>query len=67
MLGGASLSATANAALRQAVALEAHRVALRCWIDELAAAYGSTTPEEAEAIDQFVEDLIRPPTAPEVA
>ncbi|MGH9063249.1 MAG: hypothetical protein ACRD0L_04620 [Acidimicrobiales bacterium] len=54
-LGGRSLSATANDALRQSVATQAHRVALARWLDDLDAAHGEATPEEAEAIDTLVE------------
>jgi len=66
-LGGRSLSATANEALRQAVAMEAHRAALLRWLDELDAAYGSATPEQAGAIDKLVADLTRPSVDHEVA
>lgn len=66
-LGGRSLSATANDALRQAVAVQAHRAALGRWLDELDANYGSTTPEEAKVIEQLVENLTLPSSGFEVA
>lgn len=66
-LGGRSLSATANDALRRAVAIEAHRAALGRWLDELDAACGSATPEQARAIDRLVEDLARGSSGSEVA
>ncbi len=66
-LGGRSLSSTANDALRQAVAVEAHRAALGRWLDELDATYGSATPEETESIERLVDDLTRPATGSEVA
>lgn len=58
-LGGRSLSATANDALRQALASAAHRAALGRWLDELDATYGSATPDQAEAIEEFVAELTR--------
>jgi hypothetical protein len=65
--GGRSLSATANDALRRSVAVEAHRVALGRWLDQLDATYGSASPEEAAAIDRFVEELAGRPAGSEVA
>lgn len=58
-LGGRSLSAVANDALRQAMVTEAHRAALARWLDDLDAAHGRATPEEAEAIEALVDDLVR--------
>ncbi|MGH9068197.1 MAG: hypothetical protein ACRD0J_12045 [Acidimicrobiales bacterium] len=58
--GSRSLSAAANHALRQAVATQAHRAALTRWLDDLDGAHGRAGPEEAEAIDALVEELIRP-------
>ena len=66
-LGGRSLSASANEALRQAVAVEAHRAALTRWLDELDAVHGSATAQEIEFIDRLVEDLIRPDASAEIA
>ncbi|MHB1446934.1 MAG: hypothetical protein ACYCTI_10610 [Acidimicrobiales bacterium] len=59
-LGARSLSSAANDALRRAVATEAHRAALARWLDELDAAHGSASPEEAGAIDALLEELAQP-------
>jgi predicted transcriptional regulator len=56
-LGGRSLSAVANDALRRAIATEAHRAALLRWLDELDAEHGGVSPEEVQAIDGLVKDL----------
>jgi predicted transcriptional regulator len=56
-LGGRSLSAVANDALRQAVTLHAHRAALSRWLDELDDVHGRVTPEQAASIDALVEEL----------
>ncbi len=61
-VGGRSLSAAANEALRHAVATEAHRVALFLWLDELDAVHGRATPEEAAAAEAVIEELTRPPS-----
>jgi len=66
-LGGRSLSASANDALRRAVAIEAHRAALGRWLDELDVTYGSASSEETAAIDHLVEELATPPAGSEVA
>ncbi len=64
--GGRSLSATANDALRRAVAVEAHRAALERWLDELDATYGSATPDERAAIEQLVDELAGPQAGSDV-
>ena len=56
-IGGRSLSATANDALRAAVAVEAHRAALGRWLDELDAVHGAAGEEEAAAVDGLLDDL----------
>jgi predicted transcriptional regulator len=56
-LGGRSLSAVANDALRHAVAIHAHRAALTRWLDDLDSTHGRATPEEASAIDALVDEL----------
>jgi hypothetical protein len=61
-IGGRSLSAVANDALRQAMAVEAHRAALARWLDELDEAHGRATAEEIKAIDALVDDLARHPS-----
>ncbi|MDQ6783605.1 MAG: type II toxin-antitoxin system CcdA family antitoxin [Actinomycetota bacterium] len=58
-VGGRSLSAVANDALRRAMATEAHRAALARWLDDLDDAHGRTTPEEARVIDALVDDLVQ--------
>lgn len=58
-LGGRSLSATANAALREAVELEAHRAALLRWLDELDTKYGAPTAEELAAADALLDAVER--------
>jgi predicted transcriptional regulator len=64
-LGGRSLSATVNAALRQAVEYEAHRAAMLRWLDELDAKYGAPTPEEMAAADALVRALMSGEEIPE--
>lgn len=59
-IGGRSLSATANDALREAVAAAAHRAALARWLDELDGVHGQATPEEAAAAEALIDDLTHP-------
>jgi predicted transcriptional regulator len=66
-LGGRSLSASANRALRQAVATEAHRAALGRWLDELDAVHGVATPEQASTIAAFLDELVQPTSGSGVA
>lgn len=66
-IGERSLSSAANDALRRAVALEAHRGALARWLEELDAAHGRASEEEAEAIDSFLDELERSSSAAESA
>lgn len=61
-VGGRSLSAAANDALREAVAIEAHRAALSRWLDELDLAHGRATPEVAAAAEALIDELVRPPS-----
>jgi hypothetical protein len=58
-LGGRSLSAAANDALRQAMVTQTHRVALARWLEDLDDIHGRATPEEIEAIDSLVDELVR--------
>lgn len=58
-LGGRSLSAAANAALREAVRLDAHRAAMLRWLDELDAKYGAPTEEEKAAADAMLDAFER--------
>jgi len=50
-IGGRSLSATANDALRGAVAVAAHQAALSRWLDELDERYGAPSPEDYALAD----------------
>jgi len=52
-VSGRSMSAVANEALRDALAAEAHRVALREWLDELDEKYGAPSVEQFAAADAF--------------
>lgn len=56
--GGQSLSATANVALREAVALAAHRASLGRWLDKLDARHGAATPEERAAAQALADELM---------
>lgn len=58
-LGASSLSAAANAALREAVKVEAHRAALQRWLDELDAKYGAPTAEQVAVADALLDELDR--------
>lgn len=55
-IGGRSLSATANDALREAVEAEAHRRALLRWLDELNERYGAPTPEDYAWADEALDE-----------
>ncbi len=52
---GRSLSAVANDALRQAIAVEAHRAALLRWLDELDHQYGAPTEADLAAADALLD------------
>ncbi len=58
-IAGKSLSATANDALRAAVAVEAHRAALGRWLDELDAVHGAAGEEEAAVVEGLLDDLLQ--------
>lgn len=50
-IGGASMSAVANQALREALERRAHQVALLAWLDELDARHGAPSDKDyAEAV-----------------
>lgn len=59
---GRSLSAVANEALRQAVAVEAHRTALLRWLDELDRQFGGPTEADLAAADRLLDEAegVRP-------
>lgn len=48
-VGGRSMSSVANDALREALELAAHRVALRAWLDELDSQHGAPSAEQLAA------------------
>ena len=54
---GRSISSAANAALRGAIAVEAHRAALLRWLDELDVEHGSASAGEIAAAEALVEQL----------
>ncbi len=54
---GRSISSAANAALRGAIAVEAHRAALLRWLDQLDTEHGSASPAEIAAAEALVEQL----------
>lgn len=56
-MGERSVSAAANAALREAVEMEGHHRALAEWLDELNALYGAPTPEELARADTLLDEL----------
>ncbi len=60
---GSSISATANAALREAIATAAHRAALLRWLDELDADHGAAAPAERDAVEKLLEELELPSPA----
>lgn len=53
-IGGRSMSSVANEALREALELAAHRVALREWLDELDDKHGPPTAEQLAAADALL-------------
>ncbi len=57
-IGGRSLSATANDALRGAVAEAAHRMALSRWLDELDERHGPPTQEEHDRADDALDEAL---------
>jgi uncharacterized protein (DUF4415 family) len=57
--GGRSLSASANEALREAIADDAHRAALIAWLDEIDAARGAPAAEQLAAADALLDALER--------
>jgi hypothetical protein len=57
--GARSLSAAANEALREAVADDAHRVALLAWLDELDATHGAPAAGQLAAADALLDALER--------
>jgi hypothetical protein len=52
-----SLSAAANASLRQAIELDSHREAALAWLTELDAQYGKATPEERAENEAFLDEI----------
>lgn len=54
-VGGRSMSSVANDALREALELAAHRVALREWLDELDHKHGAPSPEQLAAAKALVD------------
>lgn len=54
---GRSLSAAANAALRQAIESDNHRKAALAWLTELDAKYGKASPEEEAQNEAFLDEI----------
>ena len=54
-VSGRSMSSVANDSLREALEVQAHRTALRAWLDELDDRYGAPTPEQFAAADALLE------------
>jgi hypothetical protein len=52
-----SLSAAANASLRQAIESDNHRKAASRWLAELDAEYGRATPEEQADNEAFLDEI----------
>jgi uncharacterized protein (DUF4415 family) len=52
-----SLSAAANASLRQAIESDNHRKAARQWLAELDAKFGSATPDEQAENEAFLDEI----------
>jgi hypothetical protein len=52
-----SLSAAANASLRQAIESDNHRKAAGRWLDELDARYDTATPEEQAENEAFLDEI----------
>lgn len=57
-IGGRSLSATANDALRDAVAVAAHRVALARWLDELDGRHGPPADDDYDRADAVLDEAL---------
>lgn len=57
-IGGRSLSATANDALRGAVASAAHRMALSRWLDELDERHGPPTDDDYDRADDVLDEAL---------
>lgn len=53
---GRSMSAVANDALRQAIAAEAHRMALGRWLDSLDDELGPPSPADLAAADRLLDE-----------
>ncbi len=53
-----SVSAAANAALRESVDVELHRRALREWLDELYEEHGSPSPADYAAADAVLDEAM---------
>ncbi len=49
------MSSVANDALREALELAAHRVALREWLDELDDKHGAPSPEQRAAAEALLD------------
>ena len=58
-VGGSSMSAIANDALREALESRAHQAALLRWLDELDAKHGAPTEAELAEADAFLDALER--------
>ena len=58
-VGGASMSAVANDALRDALERRAHQAALLEWLDELDAEHGGATPEQRAEAEAFLDAVER--------
>ncbi len=56
-VAGQSMSSVANEALRQAVAAEAHRVALLRWLDELDTKFGPPTTADIEVAERLLDEV----------
>jgi predicted transcriptional regulator len=52
-----SLSAAANASIRQAIESDNHRKAAGKWLAELDAKYGEATPEEQAENEAFLDEI----------
>lgn len=53
-----SISAAANALLRDAVAVELHRRALRAWLDEMNEQYGPPTADDYAAAQAVLDEAM---------
>lgn len=58
-VGGSSMSAVANDALRDALERRAHQVALLAWLDELDAEHGAATTEQRVEAEAFLDAVER--------